>query len=370
MQKLSKYFFLILLGIASWLPVVIVNFYFTVTALKTGWEIPPLPKYFLDLIYTIFFLANGFMIQQIIRKIEKWDVIDLFWKLLVIGISGLSITFLFQIVVKFMEDDILYPHVYSISMSVNLYALTIFLMSGIFIFRKLILYQKNKRKLYTWRAFEIMLLLAFGRIFMVSEWEITQIYQSIILPSFLVLSLLLSANVNWSAYLNFQQKLKTLFLIFIILLLFVAFYFTFPFDALIPRIQGLFELMVNGHMVLGLLFLFPLIYALFSGLVLIFNLPTSSVFEQRSSELASIQQINQSIQSNLDVKEILKTLLDGSLLTSNAGAGWIESVSDNGEVMESEIPFLENIEQKEIKALTQVVDITNNVLQDNKILSH
>lgn len=353
------------------MPVLAINVFSQGSILRTNMLVLPpyLPEYLIFIAYTVFFAVNTFVIERFIRQIEKFNVIDLLWKLLVIGITGISITFLFRILQDYMKGDVLHPEVYGIAVSVNLYSLFVFLLSAIFIYRKLILYQKNKRKVQFWRAFQVVLLFAVVRIFMEDGPDLTNLMLSIILPAFFLLAMLLAANVNWSAYLNINQKLRSLFLIFIIGLLFMAYYYSFPFDAL-HKVGGFLELMSSRFLFLGLVFLFPLIYTLFSGLVLIFNLPTSSVFEQRSSELATIQAINQSIQANLEIDKILKTLMDASWLTSNATGGWIESLWEvkegpyNAQV--SEIPYFKNITPQEIEELRRSEDLTAKVIEERK----
>jgi serine phosphatase RsbU (regulator of sigma subunit) len=372
-------------GIASWLPVVWLNIVYQNTIPKssnnlTSFHLPPTDALLIDLAYAVFVIVNTFVVARFIRRIEKWDVIDLFWKLLVIGISTLTVTFVFQVINYSLQDDILRFVFAAVYNSVNLYAMLIFLLSGVFIYKKLILYQKNKRKIIMWRAFEVLMCFAFLRIFIDPSWELNlKFFNSIILPAFFIIGLLLSTNVNWSAYLNFQQKLKSLLLILIILVLFVAYFFTLPLNSLIElelygdsrmlnarTVNDFVSMMTSDFVLVGLLFLFPLLYSLFSMLVIVFNLPTSSVFEQRSSELASIQQINQSIHSNLDIKEIFRTLLSGSLLTSNATAGWIEWIGhEDGDTSRS-IPYKEQISQDEITAITQVMDISEKVLGERK----
>lgn len=383
MKLFSKYSLLFLLGVSTWVPILVINFYYWTYFTKVKYVIYPdwLPLMVRVGFFAFFFVANYILIDQIIKRIEKWDVIDLLWKLLVIGISGISVTFLFQIIEQYMETNALYAQVRAVSASVNLYALTIFSLSTIFIYRKLILYQKNKRKVITWNALQFVFLLGVARLFIGEQPTLlpgfgpmnptpetnalTSIYTSVVLPLFLLTSLFLSANVNWSAYLNFNQKLKSLFLIFIIILLFVAFYLKFPYDSL-PDVGDWVALVTGRYMVLALIFLFPIIYTLISGLVIIFNLPTSSVFEQRSSELATIQRINQSIQSNLDSQEILRTLLDASLLTSNATGGWIETFSGEPEARRVEISYLKNITHEEIEELRSRENLTDSVLKSGQ----
>lgn len=384
MRLISKYSLLLLLGISTWVPILIINYYYWLyKALHFSYIVfpPYLSPGLRSVYFAAFFVTNYFLVDQIVRRIEKWDVIDLLWKLLVIGISGISVIFLFNIIEQYYVGHPLHPPVKALSESINLYAVTIFVLSTIFIYRKLILYQKNKRKVISWWALQFIFLLGLARLFLASEGDfpnnavpptvsqssllLAEIYNTALLPIFFILSLFLSANVNWSAYLNFNQKLKSLFLILIIVLLFVAFQLQFPFEAL-PDTDDTFSLMRERYIVLGLLFLFPLIYTLFSGLVLIFNLPTSSVFEQRSSELATIQRINQSIQSNLDSEEILRTLLDASLLTSNATGGWIETFSKKDGTGKTGIPYLKNVDLQEIERLREREDLTKSVLERGK----
>lgn len=370
LRSFSKYGLLFLLGISSWIPILVINFRYWITFLHANQAV--FPPYLTEEVraglFAIFVIFNFFLVQQLL-KTEKWDVIDLLWKLLVIGISGISVTFLFTLLEEYTLVQNLYAYIKPLSVSVGLYAVLIFSLSTMFIFRKLILYQKNKRKVISWNILQGVYLLGLVRLFLGYgdpqnaglAAEITNISTSIFIPVFFGISLFLSANVNWSAYLNFNQKLKSLFLLFIIILIFVAFFSLFPFHAL-PDMQDFLGVMTGPYLIFGLLFLFPFIYALLSSLVLIFNLQTSSVFEQRSIELATIQRINQSIQSNLDAEEILRTLLDAGLLTSNATGGWIETVDAKGE--HREISYMKNVSREEVKYLRNKEDLTAQVLEN------
>lgn len=382
MRIVSKYSLLSLLGISTWIPILVIHFYYWVSYTRLNYVIfPPfLTETLREAFYAAFFISNYVLIDQIVRRIEKWDVIDMLWKLVVTGVTGISLFFLFDIVEDYMATDALFPQVKALSVSVRLYALLIFCLATLFMYRKLILYQKNKRKVISWHILQAIFLLAVVRLFLGNEPQLAHafggilpseepslfeiVFTRILIPIFLGASLLLSANVNWSAYLTFQQKLKSLFLILIVVLLFVAFFKKFPFESL-PHVDDFFGLLTKRYVVLGLLFLFPVIYTLFAGLVLLFNLPTSSVFEQRSSELATIQRINQSIQSNLDPEEILRTLLDASLLTSNATGGWIE-LHDEEKEGELQVTYSKNVEMAEIEELRRRDNITKAVLESGK----
>lgn len=379
-----------MLGLSSWLPILLINLVYWLQFQKAGlvtwmWKGIFISDEIRSGFYAIFVIANFFLVNELIRRIQKWDVIDLLWKLLVIGISSISITFLLQLIEDQLIDQSIYPLVKALSESVALYSVLIFCLSSIFIFRKLILYQKNKRKVFSWNILQSILLLGLARLFIglnsnariitpddlnsnLMEMNATGIFTSVVLPLFLGVSLFLSwGNITWSAYLNFNQKLRSLALLFVIILLFGAFYWMYPFHAF-PDTTSAFDLLTHKHLIYGMLFLFPFIYSLLSALVLVFNLQTSSVFEQRSIELETIQRINQSIQSNLDTDEILKTLLDASLLTSNATAGWIELIEKNGDYSSRIITYSNGVTKEEVEYLRNREDLTQTLLESRKHL--
>ena len=374
MKATGKYIFLITLSVLSWIAFVAISIYQR-PGFSGGIILLPYPINVLSI--GLFVATTSLMVQQFVRSIEKWDVIDLLWKLLVIGVSGISLTFLMQIITIYIgkEIPVLAVKVKMVYFGVALYAFMIFISSAIFFFRKLIFYQKNKRKVFLWRAFEISLLLAFLVLFEPEWLPYGYAVRSALLPTFLIISFFLSANVNWSAYLNFNQKLRSLFLIAVIIVLFIAYSYAFPFEILPPYlVKGViqdvpnpFKMLTSKYILLGLLYMFPLMYVLFSVLVLIFNLPTSSVFEQRSSELASFQRIHQTVQrAKLDYAQILNTLLDASMLTSNSTAGWITIRDDKIlEHMEETLKH-DTLSEEEIIALQKPVDLTDKVTEENK----
>ena len=374
MKTTGKYIFLILLSVLSWIVFVGISIYQR-PGFSGGLILFPYPINVLSI--GIFVGTTSLMVQQFVRSIEKWDVIDLLWKLLVIGVSGISLTFLMQIINVYIGKEIpsLAVKVKMVWLGIALYTFLIFISSAIFFFRKLIFYQKNKRKVFLWRAFEVCLLIAFLVLFEPEWFPFGYIIRSVLLPTFLVISFFLSANVNWSAYLNFNQKLRSLFLIAVIIILFIAYSFTFPFEILPPyfikgviqQISDPFNMVTSKYILLGLLYMFPLMYVLFSALVLVFNLPTSSVFEQRSSELASFQRIHQTVQrAKLDYIQILNTLLDASMLTSNSSAGWIVVTDDKMLEHVDHMIRHKSLGEENIDPLLKPVDLTEKVTTENK----
>jgi sigma-B regulation protein RsbU (phosphoserine phosphatase) len=368
LRSISKYSFLIILGIVSWAVVLVLNGFQDLTTIG-------LPDWATSLAYASFVGFNFLMLSQIIGGIEKWDVIELLWKLLVIGVVGIVICFMATLLKTWIDsgsNESIKKFIDPVEATIKLYAVLVFFLSSLFVFQKLIFYQKNKRKVFLWRAFLILLTLTviimfFPEMMRSPGWvAFFRTSKRALASGLVVCCILLAANVNWTAYLTIKQKLRSLFVLGVILILFVAYGATFPFAAL-EGAEGYGQIVVSKYMFFGFIFIFPASYSIFSALVLIFNLPTTSVFEQRSSELASFQRIHQSIQSSkLDYGQILNTLLDSSILTSNSSTGWIK-VIDEGIIEKGfELVHHKNINPEEITDLKQGNQVAEKVIRDRK----
>jgi len=372
---------LLVLGVATWVPVLVMNVYYWTTRMASGYGL--FPPYMGNnarmMFFAAFFGANYFITDRLLRRIESWEVIDLLWKLFVVGVVTATGSLLLKLVEDSLVTDAFYGQFLAFSAALRLYFFMAFCLGALFMYKKLILYQKTKRKVITWNVLQIVFFFAMLRLFWgqeTQEWwggqgveaadeaTLKGWFNTILIPVFLVLAFLLSVNVNWSAYLNTTQKLKSLGLITAIASIFIFYFFLFPVEAF-PDESNLAELLTQRYLLAGFLFLFPVIYTLVAGLVLIFNLPTTSVFEQRSSELATIHRINQSIQSNLDAEEILRTLMDAALLTSNATGGWIETF-ENGDPKTSGISYLKQVGLEEIDRLRSRENISDWVVASGK----
>ena len=72
------------------------------------------------------------------------------------------------------------------------------------------------------------------------------------------------------------------------------------------------------------LFSFVMLYSIFSFLVILFNLPTSSVFEQKLEEVVNFQRISQSVQTEQNEESVYKILLESTVSSVFADAAWLE----------------------------------------------
>jgi phosphoserine phosphatase RsbU/P len=66
-----------------------------------------------------------------------------------------------------------------------------------------------------------------------------------------------------------------------------------------------------------------LIYSIFSLLVTLFNLPTSSVFEQKLVEAINFQRLSQSIKPGENEEQVLDILMDSCMSAAYVDAAWL-----------------------------------------------
>src|SRR5690606_9597886 len=113
----------------------------------------------------------------------------------------------------------------------------------------------------------------------------------------------------WVAFLNYNQKWQSILLITLIILISITF------------VQQIYEHnqtqilvvdLINNTFVMAM-FGFICLNSFISLLVLFFNLPTSSVFEQKFGEVMIFQRLSQSIQMGNKEEEVYQTLFDSSM---------------------------------------------------------
>jgi serine phosphatase RsbU (regulator of sigma subunit) len=131
--------------------------------------------------------------------------------------------------------------------------------------------------------------------------------------------------MKWVAYLNFRQKWTSL-----LLLLLTIFYLAYCFFSLrdyavdISSVRGVVFTDYSAHIFIVSLMAFVTLYSVFSFLVILFNLPTTSVFEQKLEEVVNFQRISQSIQTEQSEESVYNILLETSVSTVFADAAWLE----------------------------------------------
>jgi len=274
------------------------------------------------LLRATYFVALFFFFKYRIEKAESLNFVDLLWRVFVMGllttIGSLSLKSL-NLVVGKLADNLFVVNLFYL---INLGLVAAFVISTFIVYKRLILYQKSKLLMRGWQIFEYGLFL--GLLFDFFPNSILYQVQPVLLIILVVLGIVLSVNMKWVAYLNFKQKWKSILLILLAMLYLGYFYVNMTSFEENQAIQ----IMPQNTIYLTSIYIFIFVYSLFSVLVILFNLPTSSVFEQKLGEVVSYQRLSQSIQTEKSEDKVYEILLDSSVSTVFADAGWIEVVSN------------------------------------------
>ncbi|MFN0202507.1 MAG: GAF domain-containing SpoIIE family protein phosphatase [Bacteroidia bacterium] len=254
---------------------------------------------------------------------EEFKPLPSMWRLFTVGLLSLVIItvlvfFNYSFKPRLINADYVSPILYSISNA----AIAFFLIWATFTFRRFVLYQKSRRKVAAWsvfRAFTLVALLLTGIPQSLTGETLNSYLTFGFSPLVVLVAFALSIDNEWTTYLSFQEKLKVLGAFVLLLVFFVFFFFMRVYLASIFE-YGNRE---NNNFLFDSLGSFCTFYAIISALILFINIPTSSAFEIKNNVLSSFNKVVLDIQANSDNRDILESLIHGSLLTANAQWGWI-----------------------------------------------
>src|SRR5258708_29079086 len=260
-------------------------------------------------------------------RIELDDTLnftDLLWKVFATGLITTVVSLVFRLLVFMLGNTSLATNVVfsDFICQINLALLVNFLLAALSSWKRLILYQKSKWLIRTWLVFEVIL-------FAVLLYDSAGIRFSETVSTTMnlvigVLVLALSANMRWVAYLNFKQKWTSLLLLLLTFFYLAYFFYTVERSTEIIAKESIAFLDYRNQLFIIVLAAFIIIYGIFSFLVILFNLPTSSVFEQKLEEVVNFQRISQSIQTEQDEESVYNILLESSVISVFADAAWLE----------------------------------------------
>lgn len=315
------------LGITSWIALVVGNL---LMHFGHSHHLASGVTHELHAIFLCFFLLSVFFYYRFVTgRAERVNFIDLLWRVFATGLLAtiLSLTIrLFYLLLgnsPLTENALLSNFFFHVRF--GLFAA--FIISTLMVWKQLILYQKSKRLILFWQVFEYSLLGSLAYSFLPFQ-GVNSGLVVVTIPLFII-GLILSANLKWVAYLDFRQKWKSISIMLAIAIFIIYFIVDLYTRNPDPLPQELEVSLYNPFIFTALGF--TLVYSIFSLLVIIFNLPTSSVFEQKLEEIINFQRLSQSSQSGYSVSQVYQILLESSVKAVYADAGWIET-SDNGSV--------------------------------------
>ncbi|WMN05937.1 SpoIIE family protein phosphatase [Marivirga arenosa] len=273
-----------------------------------------------QLLLTLYIILFYFFFKIRIQKAESINFIDLLWHVfstgLIVSLIQLAVSLFFYLLSdsKLMQNPLMINFFYH----VNLGAIIVFLVSTFIVWKRLILYQKNKRLLIIWQVFEYSLLASL--LYGFFQTNVQQWLFNGLLGFFFLFGIILSFNLKWIAYLNFKQKWRSILLLVLVILYLYYFInnlfnFSQEFNLVLDLLDNIYILSVAG---------FIFLYALISILVILFNLPTSSVFEQKISEVLNFQRLSQSIQKGDNENQVYEVLLESSNNAVFSTSSWLE----------------------------------------------
>ncbi len=312
-----------LLAILVWLSLLfvdLVRLFGILNELESG-----IAQEFTWILEILFFLTVYFFYNYSINKNSQTDFLNLIWRAASTGIVAVIVSIMINLFYSLLGDSNLInePFLRNFFYHVNFALISIFLISSALLWKHLILYQKSKRVVKQWQAYEFAMLAAMFFIFFNNNsLDYSFLFGLVILVS---LGIILSANLKWIPYLTFREKWKSLLFLFIIIIC-CGYLF---YQVLLFSDRSKFIVNLTDNLFLVSLFSFIFIYALFCFLVTLFNLPTSSVFEQKLTEAINFQRLSQSIQPEESEEQVLDILVDSCMSASYADAAWLE-LGDQG----------------------------------------
>ena len=305
-------------AILSWLALVMVELTIRFSA---GSQVEPgFDEYLPNSIYLFYVLALFVFYKARVPVADRVNLIDLLWKVFITGLLTLMVAMGFRSLEFLLGGTGLSKNVIYINFifMVVLGLASAFAVATFVVWKRLILYQKSKRLLIVWNTLEYLLL---GSLLLdIVELPAKGYYQILVL----VVGVMVAFNMKWVAYLSFKQKWKSIALLTVSLLFLVL----FASVILAYQQQNAFLSHFTNSVFLESIIGFATLYALFSVLVIAFNIPTTSAFEQKLNEVINFQRISQSIQTEKNEEQIFKVLLDSAVQTVEATAAWIELEKD------------------------------------------
>lgn len=314
---------LFLVGVITWLALLFTDISIVFSASSSNIR-QELPVWLPGVILNLYILSVFYYFKLKIERDEVLNFVDLLWRVFATGLVFTVISLGLRLLEFLMGSTRLTTNVVfkDLLYLVNLALMIGFLLMAFTAWKRLILYQKSKWLIRLWAFFEIGLLLSL--LYNTFNFPVVEWLYATLLSVFVVVGLVLSGNMKWVAYLNFRQKWTSLLLL--LLTIFYLLYLFYTNSALAESIGNVVPHFTDyrNHIFVLSLIVFVTIYSTFSFLVILFNLPTTSVFEQKLEEVVNFQRISQSIQTEQSEDSVYNILLETSVSTVFADAAWLE----------------------------------------------
>jgi len=271
------------------------------------------------------------------------DLLELLWRSFLTSIATFSLVFILRLAeignnfASILSSESLQFWGYHFYIA----AIVIFQANLFYIYKNLSFYPKVKSLEKQWQIVEITLLLLL--IYCTFYPENRPIIKFICCGISVLVSLSVAVRFKWIVYLDFKQKIQAIFLITSVLLIGLFFLQLFWSEEVIHKTPYT----IFDNLFYYSQFTFFGVYSLFSLLMLFFNIPASSIFDKKMSEISHFQRFSEAMQQEGDKKNLIFQLIDGSIGISAADAAWLEYYVKD----EKKEVYTRNIEATEISIL-------------------
>jgi serine phosphatase RsbU (regulator of sigma subunit) len=279
------------------------------------------------------FLANNFLCLFLIFlflffKIEvstqrQPNQTEHLWQVFITGTT----TILISLSIRFLISSHTFNNVVldAIFYHVNLGLVSIFVASTFYVWKKLILYHKTSRAYLFWNIFEYTVLSSVITSFFFLD--VTNLTFYLYASPILIITALVSFNVKWVALLSYKEKIRTIALTALILLISLTFLQQIYYQS--EQNNSISINLWENVFVLGVL-AFISFYAFISLFIVIMQMPTASIYDKKMEEAKVLQKLNAAIQDGDSEENIYDLILQMGMSTGSSGAGWLEIVDEKG----------------------------------------
>ncbi len=343
-SKLLRYFLktrvTITAAVISWLLLVSADMLDLFLYLERSvYVVPPALK---GLFLNTFFLFTYFSANNILRKKSDLDGDNLYnniWQAFAISITCAGFSMFIRIVISLVGEEYFGEHyyLYNFFYHLDFTLLVVFLTAAFLRWKRLIRYQATRSLEKYWKYFEYAIFAALLLNFSGFNYNLAFNIILVVVGGF---SLVVSFNVKWIPYLDFKQKLTSIFVFSVILV--VQLYFLFEISNYSKIEVVIFDTVKSVFFTV--IYAFSAFYSVVSLLVLVFNLPTSSVFQKKLNEISRFQDLSGSLLEGKSEKQVHQTLLDYAYQTSKADAAWLELDNNDGDFIGKNITKAEALD--------------------------
>ena len=361
LETLRKYPLLVGLTVFCWLAVLFIEELMSYREYFTQQVVYTPPAIVRRLIMTFFFVCTAVLMRRMVRHYKKLGLQTILTRVLIVGVVGLCISELADIIAANSGNWHSGFFLKGFARGVSTFWLTIYLLYSWAVFRRLSLYKPDSFKYKLW-SFNDYLFIAILLLLIPLPDDLPLGLNYFLPLPLLILTFVIAVKLDWIGYLKVKEKIIALLSFVGIIVLTVAFAWMSESD-MFEGDEG-FLSRFSKYNRLELLTLFILEYSFIVLLLITFNLPASSIFNQRFYELGAIHRVNQAVKLGESREGIFNAVLDAGLLCTQAEVGWIEQMVDNEVVLLNK----KDIDDELIQKIKSADDFTKNALLQKQII--